>query len=317
MILLVTNRRDVTTDFVVVALRARGSRFVRLNTEDLLTDWRITWSTSGWRARNLSGRMLESGEVTGIYYRRPRTPVPVDGTASEAGTFVMRESAALLRGLYAHTTGCWISDPSCIEAAEDKLRQLRVAEQLGFDIPRTLVTNEPDRAKLFVGAVRNAVVKPLSSGHLSESPALLAYTAAVGADDDFEAVTLAPHLFQERIEKTADVRVTVVDDRVFACRIASQSDPRTALDWRTATALGIQLEHEIIVLPAELETLCVSIVRQLGLRFGAIDLIEHTSGHTFLEINPNGQWAWIEQRTGANISGELAEALTVGRTRAA
>jgi len=309
VILLVTNRGDVTTDFVVAALRRRGAPFVRLNTEDLLRRWRFTWTTSGWKAADSRGRALRSRDVRAAYYRRPRTPHPVDGTADAAGAFAGREGATLLRGLCADTTAFWISEPAAIEVAEDKLLQLRTACALGFDVPPTIVTNVPEEAHEFVAAVGKAIVKPLSSGQLSGEPPQLAYTAELHGDDDLADVALAPHLIQQRVDKLADLRVTVVSESVFACRIASQAHVATSLDWRRATSEGIDLDHEMVELPPNERARCVALVRTLGLRFGAIDLVETRAGLTFLEINPNGQWAWIEQRTGAPIADALAAAL--------
>lgn len=317
MILLLTNRHDVTTDFVVAALRRRGSPYVRMNTEDLLRSWRVTWKTSGWHAVDGRGRTLQSRDVAGCYYRRPRAPHPVDGTAQSAGSFATREGGALLRGLLADTTATWVSEPRAIEAAEDKLLQLRTAKGLGFTIPRTVVTNVPDEARAFVLSVDAAIVKPLSSGNLCDEPPQLAYTTELRRDQDLDDVELAPHLIQEGVQKLADLRVTVVGDRTFACRIASQAHRSTSLDWRRAVNEGIDLDHTLVELPASVEAMCVSLVRTLGLRFGAIDFAETREGVTFLEINPNGQWAWIEQRTGAPVADALADALLAANQPAA
>jgi glutathione synthase/RimK-type ligase-like ATP-grasp enzyme len=233
----------------------------------------------------------------------------VDGTAGDAGAFVSREAGAMLRGLQADMSCHWVSEPAAIERAEDKMLQLRVAERLGLRTPKTLVTNEPELARAFVESVSRAIVKPLSSGHLSDEPAKIAYTASITSNDDFELISLAPHLIQERIEKTADIRVTVVREAVFACRIDSQSHSTTSLDWRVAVNSDIRLEHVMIKLPHDIEAACVALVRELNLEFGAIDLVESSDGYIFLEINPNGQWAWIQQRTGAPISDALVDAL--------
>lgn len=103
--------------------------------------------------------------------------------------------------------------------------------------------------------------------------------------------------------------MTIVDESVYACRISSQAYSETKTDWRRATSLGLKLKHQIIELPADVSTRCVQLVSMLGLRFGAIDLIESDTDYTFLEINPNGQWAWVEELTGASISSAIARAL--------
>ncbi|MEJ2669125.1 MAG: MvdD family ATP-grasp ribosomal peptide maturase, partial [Gammaproteobacteria bacterium] len=48
----------------------------------------------------------------------------------------------------------------------------------------------------------------------------------------------------------------------------------------------------------------------LGLNFGCIDMILTPDDEfVFLEVNPNGQWLWVEHSLGCNISGAIADKL--------
>ena len=70
------------------------------------------------------------------------------------------------------------------------------------------------------------------------------------------------------------------------------------------------LPHYPLQLPESLAMACRSLVRQLGLRFGAIDLVQAADGdYVFLEINPNGQWLWIQDETGLPIAEALCTTL--------
>ena len=63
-------------------------------------------------------------------------------------------------------------------------------------------------------------------------------------------------------------------------------------------------------LPLEEEQRCIRLVQELGQCFGAIDLVLHPErGYVFLEINPNGQWGWIEDFTGLPIAAAFADLL--------
>jgi glutathione synthase/RimK-type ligase-like ATP-grasp enzyme len=118
-----------------------------------------------------------------------------------------------------------------------------------------------------------------------------------------------PHLFQRFVPKRADCRVTIVDERVFVCRLNSGAHPRYAIDVRRGLGDPL-LRHDIVQLCDETQAKLIQLVHSLGLHFGAIDLVEDDSGDLwFLEINPNGQWAWIEERTGAPISEAIADSL--------
>jgi glutathione synthase/RimK-type ligase-like ATP-grasp enzyme len=66
-----------------------------------------------------------------------------------------------------------------------------------------------------------------------------------------------------------------------------------------------------------LEKRCIELTKLLNLRFGAIDFICDTSdNYWFLEINPNGQWAWIENQTQAPIANSIvSELLKIGESQ--
>jgi glutathione synthase/RimK-type ligase-like ATP-grasp enzyme len=120
-----------------------------------------------------------------------------------------------------------------------------------------------------------------------------------------EQVRLGMHLFQERVDKVSDIRATVVGDQIFACEIASQ-DQGELLDWRLKSNLPMK---EYIV-SKELKQRCLLLMDKLGLTFGALDFCKTPDDRLiFLEVNPNGQYLWIEQALDMPISLELAKLL--------
>jgi glutathione synthase/RimK-type ligase-like ATP-grasp enzyme len=139
----------------------------------------------------------------------------------------------------------------------------------------------------------------------SSSTEQVIYTTRLPEIAGADTEAAAPGIYQTEIAKQRDLRVTIVGERVFAVAIDSQSRSETATDWRRGSVPD--LAHELIELPADIQALCVRLV-QLDLRFGAIDLVLDAEGrHWFLECNPNGQWAWIENRTGAPISSAIVD----------
>jgi len=269
----------------------------------------MTWKADGPWTFESASRTLNSNDVRAVYYRRAAFPQPTSQVAPNAAPFVAREAMVALRGFYDALTCPWISPRGAIREAENKPRQLRMARNLGLSIPATLITQEPDDVREFVRDCGPIVVKPLSYGDLGEG--LVAHTTCIESWDaawDFD-LRVSPHLFQKFIPKGADYRVTVVDDNVFACRLDSAAFPEYAVDIRRGLP-DPRLEHTIVNLPDDLNSRLIDLVAELGLRFGAIDLVQDGAGaYWFLEINPNGQWAWIEERTGAPISATIARAL--------
>lgn len=311
MILLATNRRDVTTDFVVLELERRGIRFFRLNTEDIHT-YRAVLPNGDPRQLRLRGkdRELHLSEVSTAYYRRPMPPEFGDHAPATAD-YLQAEWSAMLRTIWNALDGRWLNCPFAILRAEDKPRQLKIAQQSGLRVPETLVTNDPDyllpfakRGEVVAKPLRHALIEDGDKGQVIFTSRIASLTKA-----DMNSIERAPVIFQDEVHKQFDVRAIVVDDQVFATAIESQMHRDTSVDWRKG--VRTDLVHRSIALPNDIERACITVTRALGLRYSAIDLVEDTEGqHWFLEANPNGQWAWIEQRTGAPISSAIVEGLS-------
>jgi glutathione synthase/RimK-type ligase-like ATP-grasp enzyme len=123
--------------------------------------------------------------------------------------------------------------------------------------------------------------------------------------DEIESARLSPTIYQALIPKRYDVRVTIVGEQVFAAAIDSQSDPAAALDWRLTD--NPALPHHTITLPDRLVRQLRHLMDSLGLTFGAIDLIQTPDGEfVFLEVNPSGQWLWLDSMLNLGISEAVA-----------
>ena len=311
MILLVTNKRDLTTDFIVVELRRRARAFHRLNTEDL-PQARVRFDPragGGW-AIETSDLDLRLENVSAAYYRRPGAPEPTRVRDEATTKYLADEWSAVTKALWNVLEGRWLSSPFAILRAEDKPRQLALASALGFDVPETLISNDFAAASAFV-ATGGVIGKPLRHSLVERGDAgEVLFTARLDPlkPMDYTAVSLAPVIYQREVRKAYDVRATVIGDRVFAVAIYSQDHEETEVDWRSGTRLD--LRHEAIELPADIVDKCRALARKLDLRYGAIDLIADQDGnHWFLEINPNGQWAWIERRTGLPLASAIVDEL--------
>lgn len=311
MILIVTNKRDITSDFIVLELRRRGVPFYRLNSEDIPSGalrFRPQ-ADQGWDI-DLEGEALKLRNVSAAYYRRPGPPEPSPVKDSATRDYLAGEWAAITRSLWNALEGRWLSCPFAILRAEDKPRQLTLAVSLGFDVPETLISNDFAAVGEFV-TLGGAIGKPLrhSLVERGETGEVLFTTRLDPVRPmDREAVSVAPVIYQREVRKAYDVRATVIGDRVFAAAIHSQDHDETEVDWRSGTRTDLQ--HEAIELPRPVIDKCLALTRALNLRFGAIDLIADRDGrHWFLEINPNGQWAWIERRTGLPLAAAIVDEL--------
>ncbi len=317
MILIVTNRSDYTADFVILRLNELGIQYVRFNTEDFPFNARVSLSLHEQQLElEKSSKRLNLSEVSSVWYRRPEGPFFPPDFDSGARDFVTRESRECLLGIWRTLTCLWVNNPDRIRLAENKVEQLTRMRNMGLAIPKTLITNDPEQAKKFYQDCNgNAVAKTLRQSHGKDGhQEYVIYTSALQNEhlSLFDTIRFSPVIFQERLQKSVDIRVTVVKSEVFATEIHSQEGAETQVDWRTDT---LSLKHVVHKLPEHIEDQCLKLVKSYGLAFGAIDLVRTpNSGYVFLELNPNGQWAWIEAITQQPISMKLIEVLTSGES---
>ncbi len=313
-ILLLTNSRDLTTDYLVKELSARQISFNRINTDTLAEQYFVLDPVHQEIEFKGPSLHFHIEDVSAAYFRRPSIPFP-EPVIGAYRNYVWREWNAFLKALCAMVGDRWFNHPNAILLAEDKVRQLGLANQVGFSVPETVVTNDLNSVREL--QVNFALVaKPLKQALLEEGDnSSVLFTSRIDelSDDDLASIALCPAIFQQLIPKEVDLRVTVVGSSVFTVAIHSQETEETKVDWRRGS--NPSLRHEIVTLPDEIAELCIEIVRLQGLRFGAIDLVRDKDGKIwFLECNPNGQWAWIENRTGLPISACIAnEMLKVGK----
>jgi glutathione synthase/RimK-type ligase-like ATP-grasp enzyme len=209
----------------------------------------------------------------------------------------------------------WVSEPHAMLRASDKLLQLETAAKMGFKIPKTLVTSSSKVAKEFIKSNGETITKVVGVRYFRDASGgrKVVLTRRVKESDDFAGLNVAPAFFQQAIDPQEDIRVTVVGSKVFAAaiRVGQHHDVSASVrDWRLAS-FEENMDIVIFDLPAKIARLCQQHVRQLGLVYGAIDLILDKKGKFwFLENNPDGQWAFVEEVTAQPIGKAVADLLT-------
>lgn len=177
--------------------------------------------------------------------------------------------------------------------------QAQLIRRVGFDVPDTLVTNEPDLVRDFAAAHGRVIYKSVSG--VRSIVEVLDDDALARLDD----VRWCPVQFQAYVEGV-DVRVHVVGRRVFATRVASE-----AADYRYAGARGgSPARLEATRLAGAVEDRCIELTGRLGLRFSGIDLrITPDDRVVCFEVNPCPAYTYYEGHTGQPIARAVAEHL--------
>lgn len=307
-VLVLTSEFDPTADLVIAELEQRDIVVFRCDTADFPTQLTLTARLdNGWRgALENEYRKVALSDIKAVYYRRPSGFRLPPGMNPAEQKFAEAEARLGFGGVLCALNCRWLNHPFRIAEADVKPYQLALAERNGLFTPRTLVTNNAEEQQLFATLVRNLIYKPLSLGPASDQGRPVAlYTAAVDPSDyGSPAIRTTAHLFQEYISKSYEVRVTVVAEQHFAVRIDIEGCDTARLDWRIDYRSH---RYQVVDPPLSVRSQVGSLLAQLGLSFAALDFIVTPDGRwIFLEINPNGQWAWLEQAAGLNITSAIA-----------
>jgi glutathione synthase/RimK-type ligase-like ATP-grasp enzyme len=309
-VLIVSTIADVATDDVVRRLALRGIPHQRLNTEDYPFCRTLAYrpdkrAEEDWMASN--GEPLPV--PTAVWYRRLRTPPKPEGMDEGIYHFCMQENRAAFLGSIMGLAARWMSHPAAVWQSEYKPFQLSLAAEVGLLIPRSIITNDPPTIRKAFAEFGSMVVKPVRTGHVSHIGQEFAiFTSRVLEEhlDELESARWSPAVYQVFVPKRFDVRVTIVGRQIFAAAIDSQSDPAAMVDWRRTS--NPRLPHHPITLPESVTDRLLRMMDSLRLTFGAIDMIQTPGGeYVFLEVNPSGQWLWLDDVLGLGISDAVAE----------
>jgi glutathione synthase/RimK-type ligase-like ATP-grasp enzyme len=314
-VLVITNKNDITADFIIKKLKERERDFYRFNTEELSNSCFVTLDFQQNRFLLIDTILHKEYNLKGftaVYFRRPEMPtIKSENLSNGELQFIKNEFSYTFEGIYKILKySYWISPIYAIREAENKIYQLELAKSIGFKIPNSIITNSfSDILDFYDRNDSTCIIKPIKSGLIEDgsNPKVIFTNFLNNRPDSKEQIECIPNFLQSHIEKTYDVRVIVVGETVFATLIHSQGNCKTQIDWRRGENI---LQHTKYELPNNVKEKCIELLKLLNLRFGAIDFILDTNQDlVFLEINPNGQWAWIEKQTGYEISNEIANLL--------
>jgi glutathione synthase/RimK-type ligase-like ATP-grasp enzyme len=254
----------------------------------------------------VEGRVLDLDEFGSVWWRRPQQPVVSPGITRQAHRlFAANEAYEALAGLWHALDAFWVNDPGRDEVGHRKAYQLKVAHDVGLTIPKTLITNDPEEARLFIDARGYHGVIYKSFAATAEA---WRETRVLRAEelDLLDNVRYAPVIFQEYIEAEYDLRITVVGKQLFPAAIYSQ-ETDYPVDFRMDLA---NARIEPVAVSRRVEFLVGELMTRLGLQYGAIDMRYTPDGdYVFLEINPAGQWLFVEQHSGQPITAAMATLL--------
>lgn len=307
---IVTNDDDPTADLVIAELHRREVPVVRFDSGQFpatLTMSGFLGNAQGWQGSvRTPSRTNRLDRVRSLYYRRPSGFVFPHLDAEDA-RFATSEARYGMGGIVASLPGCLhVNHPHRIGDAEYKPAGLAAAVASGFDVPPTLITNEPERARQFVREHERVLYKPLSTPlYQRDGVAHTVSVEPVDVDEIDDAVGGTMNLFQEIIDKVRDVRTTVIGGQVYSVAIISD-----LLDWRTDYSA---ISYAVVETPDHIRTALYAYLAHFRLVYGAFDFAVTANNQWWLlKCNPSGQFAWLEPETGLPMVATMADLLEKG-----
>lgn len=315
-VLILAPDQDVHTQAVCGELDKLGSSVCvwsarQIPTESLLRFELSSSSCSSFIANDVDS--FELDEFDSIWYRRPGIPKSPSMPALWLEKLSSWESGRALEGIFRSLSQCfWVNDPRAQQEALIKISQLKKAQEAGFVVPHSIVTNDPKLVQEFAERFSSKIIYKLideSSWQYFPEQELPRGIPTLefreGDIEHLEQVKLSLHLFQERIDKAYDLRVTVVGEHIFAVRIEPQEES-AKLDWR----LSHNNKLSNYTLPDEIAGKCRDLMNRLGLVYAAFDLCRDKQGrYVFFELNPAGQFLWLQEALELPIAATLAGVL--------
>jgi len=295
-ILILTSSFDKTVDYIIK--KFDKSNFIRVNIDEL-NNYQISVTNINGFQINLETKFLKIEnlfeQVTSIYYRKLFLP-SLDEYESKYHTYMQKEIYSFISGLVDSFDGKVLTTPSILRKVENKIYQLKNATDLEFLLPKSLISNDYEKANNF--NIEKIIAKPLSTGKLTSSTV----SNSNIVNDNINNISLSPTYFQTYIPKDYELRVTVIEDIFYCVKIIANDK----IDWRKNAEDNI---YELIDTPKIIKSQCKLFMETCNIKFGAFDYIVYNNQYYFLECNPNGQWLWLELKLGLDISTSLVRFL--------
>ncbi len=299
--LVLSSTLDFSTDYICAEMKNRGLSYLRLN-RDRFADYTVEYKDSVLSVvLGAQKHLVTMEQLKSVFFRSPvfiRSNKPY----SLEEQLYRSQWSSFIRNLTVFSNARWLNHPMFTYQAENKLFQLEVAKKSGLMIPETIITNDSSNlvdSKLYI-------VKALDTPVFYEAgQEMFTYsTIATGTEIKESSLRKAPVIVQECIEDKVDLRVTVVGNRVFPASITKDNHGIRG-DWRKTKKEELQYQRASIPIDVEERLLCL--MKALNLSFGGIDLVLKDNQYFFIEVNPTGEWGWIEAAVGYDIHGAIVD----------
>jgi glutathione synthase/RimK-type ligase-like ATP-grasp enzyme len=313
-ILIITNKLDAHADLIIDELSLMNCNFIRFHPDEMGQDSFLTLKPKRSEINiRSSNKSFAAEEIHSVWYRRPEKGARhFEDEISR--NYAIKEYSSVIQEIIRRAPGLIVSHPADIKRSSEKLMQLSWAESVGLNVPEFIISSEISLLLEFCKRHPAVVMKPMSPGNCivdADDKIICLQTVEVKADtikllgDEFSHT---PVMLQKLIPRTRDIRITCIGSEVYSVAIDPGPGP---VDSR---GRWLESRYETIICPRVVAESIDKFMKQTGLKFSAFDFILDEHGEWwFLECNPNGQFLWLEQKTGIPLARAMAHYLLEGR----
>lgn len=223
----------------------------------------------------------------------------------------LRKETRVSKQLFLSSRIEWLCDYTFVN--KNKIEVLEVAHSCGLNIPGTLVTNRKQELSEFLknNNIDSFIVKSIGENlnlvidneiSYYQPVKLLNKNDVPGIPDKF-----LPTIFQEAIQKKYDLRLFYIHEKLYCMAIMSDD-----IDFRLSYERNRYLPFNV---PDSTRKSVIKFMHKLGLNIGSLDLIMDMNDEVyFLEVNPTGEYDFMEKHCNYNIPKIIANQLCYGHT---
>jgi ATP-GRASP peptide maturase of grasp-with-spasm system len=308
MILIFSEVSDQSTNKIIDWLSYYDQEYIRVNEDTPVDVLHFDFSTTKMVV-NIKGRIIDSSQIKGYWYRRGLIPIKTlkltNKRFSSIINNIFRKDQATIRNfIYSffeqaaeNTVG------SFFNSSLNKLYQLRVANQVGLNIPSTFITNNFSS----LNPKKEYITKSFSDvfEKFGSNKTIMNYTNEISINDE----RFFASLIQEKIHKLYEIRIFYLKEKCYSMAIFSQNNKKTEIDFRHYDK---QCPNRYVPykIPSSLETSIIAFMRKLNLNTGSLDFIySKKRKYVFLEVNPVGQFGMVSYPCNYQLEKIVAETL--------
>jgi len=310
MILCITHSQDFyNIDIFFEYLTSKNIPFFRLNSDRMNHLQKISVNENSFELTDEAGNTFHSKDIKAVWHRKAwAISIPEELDEDYKKIFLSGYASLRYNLITVLENVPWIN-PYENERKIDgnKMLQLKIAKAHHLTIPKTIFSNDEEQITAFFHKHCNgkAVAKLHSLTAKTMSGENLISTMVIEEDtlENISDITYCPMIFQPYVEKTYELRIVYIAGDFFTGKI-NNSDH---VDWRSAQEDYFWSAYE---LPPDVKTGLASMMEEMGLYIGAIDMIRGKDGkYYFLEVNPQGEWGMLQKELGFPIAERIADNL--------